>query len=123
MSAPSPVAHSLRLGLWLVRWVPKAAAAALDPLLSAHLDYVVGLERRGLVLASGPLADPDGTFRGEGMTVLRVGTAARAAAVADADPFVVAGLRGYTLSRWTLIEGAIGVTLRLSDSSFTVEGE
>lgn len=122
-NTPSPIANSLRLGLWLVRWRPKAAPAALDPILPAHLAYIVGLERRGLVLASGPMADPDGTFRGEGLTVLRVGTGPRAAAIADGDPFVVAGLRGYTLNRWTLIEGSIGVTLRFSDSSFTVEGE
>lgn len=123
MSAPSPVANSLRLSLWLVRWLPKVPPAALDPALAEHLAYIVGLERQGLVLASGPIADPDGTFRGEGMTVLRVGTAERATALADGDPFVVNGLRGYTLHRWTLIEGAIGVTLRFSDSSFTVEGE
>jgi uncharacterized protein len=119
---PSPVAGSVRLGLWLVRWVPLVPAADLDPVLRAHLEYVVGLERRGLVFASGPVTDPDGTFRGEGLTVLRAGSADQARALAGADPFVLAGLRDYTVARWTVIEGAFAVTLRFSDSSFTVEG-
>jgi len=60
--------------------------------------------------------------RGEGLTVLRAGSAEGARALAAGDPFVVAGLRDYTVARWTLIEGALHVALRLSDSSFTVEG-
>jgi len=118
----SPVAGSARLGLWLVRSVPQVPPEELEPMLPAHLEYVVGLERRGLVFASGPVTEPDGTFRGEGLTVLRAGSLDEARALADGDPFVVAGLRRYDLARWTLIEGAIGVTLRFSDSSFSVDG-
>ncbi len=120
--APDPIATSARLDLWLVRWEPRSPAAALGALLPAHLRYVVGLERRGLVFASGPVRDADGTFRGEGLTVLRAASQDEVRTLADGDPFVVAGLRGYTVARWTVIEGAIGVTLRFSDSTFVVEG-
>ena len=50
----------LRKKLYVVLSKPAVAPDKLQPFLSAHLEYMIGLEKRGLVFASGPLADGEG---------------------------------------------------------------
>src|SRR5271170_7332401 len=59
----------------------------LKALLPAHLEYMIALEKRGVLFASGPLSDGAGPPSGAGLTVLRVGSAQEARALAEADPF------------------------------------
>src|SRR5271155_1112654 len=92
----------------------------LKALLPEHLEYMIGLERRGLLFASGPLGDGAGPPNGAGLTVLRVASAQEARALADADPFVVNGLRTYELKEWTIMEGTLGLRVNLSDQSIEV---
>jgi hypothetical protein len=92
----------------------------LKPLLAAHLEYMIGLEKRGVVFASGPLADGEGPPSGHGMTVLRAGTAKEARAFAEADPFFVNGLRTFELKEWTIMEGTFGLRVDFSDQSVEV---
>jgi uncharacterized protein YciI len=62
--------------------------------------HVHDLERRGILFASGPLNNDDGSDRSSGgMSIFRVDSLA-AATLADSEPFVHAGLRTYTLKRW-----------------------
>jgi uncharacterized protein YciI len=59
----------------------------LLPLLPAHLECLIGLEKRGLLFASGPLTDVGaGPLTGGGSTFLRVASAAEAREIAEADP-------------------------------------
>jgi uncharacterized protein YciI len=81
---------------------------------------MIGLERRGLLFASGPLSDGAGPPSGAGLTILRVASAQEARAVADADPFVVNGLRTYELKEWTIMEGTLGLRVNLSDQSIEI---
>ncbi len=78
-----------------------AAGTSCKPFLLAHLEYMIGLEKRGLVFASGPLADGEGPPTGHGLTVLRAKDADEARALAEADPFFVNGLRTFELKEWT----------------------
>jgi uncharacterized protein YciI len=117
LSGDSPVARSARLPLWLLHWTPTVPPERLEPLLTEHLRYMIDLEARGLLFASGPLAEPDGSTSGAGLTALCVPLEADARALADDDPFARHGLRSYTLQRWTLIEGNLSTSVRLSDSS------
>ena len=96
------------------------APEKLKPLLPAHLEYMIGLEKRGLLFASGPLSDGAGPPSGAGLTILRAADAAEARALADADPFVVNGLRTYELKEWTIMEGTLGLKINLSDQSVEV---
>lgn len=87
--------------------------ANLGPVLREHLEFMIGLERQGVLFASGPLSgDP-----GEGLTILRAENIEAARAIASRDPFVVNGLRTFDLREWTLMEGSIGVTINCSDRS------
>ena len=65
----------------------------LMPLLPAHLEYLIDLEKRGLLFASGPLTDVGaGPLSGGGLTFLRAASAAEAREIAEAEPRMVFAL-------------------------------
>jgi uncharacterized protein len=110
----------LRKKLYVLISKPAVPPEQLKPFLLAHLEYMIGLEKRGLVFASGPLADGAGPPTGQGLTVLRAGSAAEARALAEADPFFVNGLRTFELKEWTIMEGSLSLRVNLSDQSIEV---
>ena len=81
------------------------------------LEYMIGLEKKGVLFASGPLAEADGKTRGDGLTILRAASAQAAREIAEADPFVVHGLRSFELREWTVMEGSLGIKVHFSDQS------
>lgn len=89
----------------------------LGPRLADHLAYMIELERRGRLFASGPFGDGRS---GDGMTILRAADEAEARAMMLADPFVVHGLRTFTITPWTVMEGSLSVTVSLSQGTATV---
>jgi uncharacterized protein YciI len=99
---------------------PTAPREKPEPLIPAHLANQVRLEKEGIMFAAGPLTKEDGTRHG-GMFVLRANSFAEARAIADADPLHKAGLRTYTLMRWTVNEGSYTVRVNYSDQSVTIE--
>ncbi|HEX4041167.1 MAG TPA: YciI family protein [Xanthobacteraceae bacterium] len=113
--------NMLRKKLYVVLSKPAAPPEKLQPFLMAHLEYMIGLEKRGLVFASGPLSDGEGPPSGQGLTILRAKSAAEARALAEGDPFFVNGLRSFELKEWTVMEGSLGLRVNLSDQSIEVE--
>jgi uncharacterized protein YciI len=85
--------------------------------LRDHLLYMIDLEARGLLFASGPLVDERDRGDGSGLTILRADSLAKADELARQDPMVVAGVRAYEISRWLVNEGAVTVTVRASNGS------
>jgi uncharacterized protein len=110
----------LRKKLYVLISKPLVPPEKLKPLLATHLDYMVDLEKRGVLFASGPLTEPDGAPSGHGLTVLRVKDAAEARRIAQAEPFFAQGLRSFELKEWTVMEGMLGVRVNLSDQSVEV---
>jgi uncharacterized protein len=110
----------LRKKLYVLISKPVVPPENLKPFLLAHLEYMIGLEKRGLVFASGPLADGEGPPSGHGLTVLRAESAAQARALAEADPFFANGLRTFDLKEWTVMEGTLSLRVNLSDQSVEV---
>jgi uncharacterized protein YciI len=100
----------LRLPLFVVFSYGKGLD--LKPYLAEHLDYMIGLERQGKLFASGPFGD--GT-KGDGMTILRAADEAEARDIASRDPFVVNGIRTFTIQKWTVMEGSLSLTVTFSD--------
>src|SRR3974390_2006928 len=79
----------LRKKLYVLISTPVVPPDRLKPFLLAHLDYMIGLEKRGLIFASGPLSDGSGgPPSGHGLTVLRAKDAAEARSRAEGEPFV-----------------------------------
>jgi len=113
-------AKMLRRKLYVVLSRPSPTPEKLKAHLPAHLEYMIELEKRGVLFASGPLADGAGPPSGAGLTILRAANAGEARALAEADPFVIQGLRSYELKEWTVMEGAFGLRVNLSDQSVEV---
>jgi uncharacterized protein len=110
----------LRRKFYAVLSQPSPAPEKLKPLLAAHLEYMIGLEKRGVLFASGPLSDGAGPPTGAGLTILRAASAEAARALAEADPFVINKLRTFELKEWTIMEGTLGLKVNLSDQSVEV---
>ena len=109
----------LRKKLYVVFSKGAANPDRIRDVLPQHLEYMIDLERRGLVFASGPLASEEG-MRGDGMTVLRTASAEEARRVAAADPFVAQGLRTFEVREWTVMEGSLAIKVNFSDQSMDV---
>jgi len=110
----------LRRKLYAVLSHPSPSPEKLKALLPAHLEYMISLEKRGVLFASGPLSDGKGPPSGAGLTVLRVADINEARALAEADPFVRNGLRTFEVKEWTIMEGTLGLRVNLSDQSVEV---
>jgi uncharacterized protein len=107
----------LRKRLYVVLSKGGAAPEKIAELLPKHLEYMIGLEKAGVLFASGPLAEADGKIRGDGLTILRAPSAQAARQIAEADPFVINGLRSFDLREWTVMEGSLSIKVNLSDQS------
>jgi uncharacterized protein len=110
----------LRKKLYVLLSKPLVAPEQLRPVLAAHLDYMIDLEKRGIIFASGPLAGPERPPQGEGLTILRAASAAEARAVAEGDPFFRNGLRTFELKEWTVMEGMLSLRVNFSDQTIDV---
>jgi len=111
----------LRRKLYAIFGKTLASPEKLMPLLPAHLEYLIGLEKRGLLFASGPLTEVGaGPLGGGGLTVLRVASADEAREIAEAEPFAKNCLRTFEIKEWTIMEGTLGLRVNLSDQSVEV---
>jgi uncharacterized protein len=79
-----------------------------------------GWKKAGILFAAGPVANENGSPAG-GLIVIRAESFEAARAIADSDPLHKAGLRTYTIWRWTVNEGSYGVRVNYSDQSVTIE--
>jgi uncharacterized protein YciI len=107
----------LRKKLYVVLSRGGAAPDEIAARLPEHLEYMIGLEKQGVLFASGPLAEAGGATRGDGLTILRAESAEAARRIAEADPFVAHGLRSFELREWTVMEGSLGIKVNFSDQS------
>src|ERR1700752_2494448 len=107
----------LRKKLYVVLSKGGAAPEQIAEYLPRHLEYMIGLEKKGVLFASGPLAEADGQVRGDRLTIVRADSAQAAREIAEADPFVVHGLRSFELREWTVMEGSLGIKVNFSDQS------
>jgi hypothetical protein len=105
---------------WLILSTPVAGTsqADIDTCVPEHIAWLLGLEQDGVLFLSGPLLSGPGTGPGSGVTVLRAADENEAASIAANDPFVLAGLRTFTVHRWRLNEGSIGVRLSLGTATY-----
>ena len=107
----------LRKRLYVVLSKGGATPEQISALLPQHLEYMIGLERKGILFASGPLSDAEGKIRGDGLTIIRAVNAADARRIAEQDPFVLNKLRTFELREWTVMEGSLGIKVNFSDQS------
>ncbi len=115
----SKVAELLKGMLNLKLFVIFSQGKGLDlkPYLAEHLQYMIELERKGTLFASGPFGNPT---RGDGMTIVRAKDVDEAHELAKRDPFFVNGIRTYTIEPWTVMEGSMSFTVNFSDKTSSI---
>jgi uncharacterized protein len=116
----SLVDKMLQKRLYVVLSSPLKPLAELKPLLAEHLRYLIELERRGTLFASGPFFDEAGNLLGASLTILRAASLEEARAIASQDPLHIHRLREYEIRGWQLNEGSYTVNVRYSNSSLTI---
>jgi uncharacterized protein len=110
----------LRKKLFVILSKGGATAEQIGTLLPQHLEYMIGLEKKGQLFASGPLSAAEGAPLGDGLTILRAANAEEASQIASTDPFVINKLRTFEVREWTLMEGSFGVKVNFSDQSLDI---
>jgi uncharacterized protein len=120
-TAEQLMAKMLKKRLYAVIWKSFGKPDLIKQHLARHLQFMIGLEKRGALFASGPFTPGDGAQIGDGLTILRAVSLDEARVFANSDPFVIAGARTYDIREWTVMEGRIGVTVSLSDGGIRID--
>jgi uncharacterized protein len=107
--------------LFVVIWKSLGRTDLIKRDLDKHLQYMIGLEKRGVVFASGPFTPGLGSSLGDGLTIMRAVSIDEARVFANSDPFVLSGARTYDVREWTVMEGRVEVKLDFSDKSYRIE--
>jgi uncharacterized protein len=114
-------ARMLQKRLYVVLTTPLKPMSELATLLSEHLQYMINLEKKGVLFASGPFLSGERVAPGSGMTILRASSLEEAQAIAEQDPFNASGMRAFEIREWQLNEGSYTLTLHYSDGSYSLE--
>ncbi|TCC53360.1 hypothetical protein E0H75_06535 [Kribbella capetownensis] len=93
--------------------------ATLMPYLREHILWLRDQERAGTLFLSGANRDEAG-WDGSGTAIVRAGSRAEAVAVAETEPFHVAGVRRNTVHGWLLNEGNVKLSFRLFDDEYEI---
>ncbi len=105
---------------YVVLTTPVKPMSELAELLPQHLRYMIDLEKRGILFASGPFIADEHIAPGTGMTILRASSREEAEAIAHEDPFNKSGMRTFEIRAWQLNEGSFTVTINYSDQSYGI---
>ncbi len=114
-------ARMLQKRFYVVLTTPLKPMSELATVLPEHLEYMIGLEKQGVLFASGPFLPSGEVAPGSGLTILRASSFAEAKALAEQDPFNASGMRAFEIREWQLNEGSFSLTLHYSDGSYSVE--
>ena len=120
-TAEALMAKMLKKRLYAVIWKSYGKPDLIKQNLAQHLHYMIGLEKRGALFASGPFTPGGGAQIGDGLTILRAVSLDEAKVFANSDPFVIAGARTYDIREWTVMEGRFSLTLDFSDATYRVD--
>ena len=110
----------LRKKLYVILSKGGATPEQIGAVLPDHLEYMIGLEKKGVLFASGPLTAADGKMAGDGLTIVRAANIEDARTIASADPFVKNKLRTFEVREWTVMEGSLSIKVNLSDQSLEI---
>lgn len=86
--------------------------------IALHLEYMIGLENRNVLFASGPFTQGTGVAAGDGLTIFRASSIEEARVFANSDPFVLSGARTYDVREWTVMEGSFQIRLSFCDQTY-----
>ena len=88
----------------------------------AHHDFLLDLERRGILFGAGPFVDETGMRHGSGMIIIRAASRAEAEAIGYAEPYTASGQRLMDFLPWQRNEGTVKISLRFADGILDIDG-
>jgi uncharacterized protein YciI len=100
--------------------LPPQGKTAAD-IRSEHFDYLLALERSGVLFAAGPFVDENGERHGAGMLLIRAASRAEAEKIAFAEPYTQAGMRSMKLTPWQRNEGSLNLRIRFADGVVEID--
>ena len=102
---------------------PPEQTKTLDDLRIEHHDYLLDLERCGILFGAGPFRDGDGWAEGHGigMVVIRAKDRTQAEAAAGKEPFTQAGLLVMEIVPWVRNEGMVNIQIRFADGTVEID--
>ena len=86
-----------------------------------HHDYLVDLERKGILFGAGPFMNEKGERVGVGMLIIRASSTAAAKRIANAEPYTKAGQRVMTVTPWQRNEGTVRLAINFADGELRVD--
>ena len=86
-----------------------------------HHDYLVDLERKGILFGAGPFMNEKGERVGVGMLIIRANSTAAAKRIANAEPYTKAGQRIMTVTPWQRNEGTIRMAINFADGELSLD--
>jgi uncharacterized protein YciI len=114
-SAHGETNRSLNRPLFVVFSEPGERLGELAQHIPAHIEYMVGLEKRGALFMSGPFLDTSGEPAPSGMWIVRASNREEAHTLAAGDPFHFSGARAFRVEAWQVHQGRIEMSIDLSD--------
>ena len=100
---------------------PKVVSIPQAEMRLEHHDYLVDMERRGILFAAGPLRDDEGWERGHGLLIFRASNRTEATEWAMQEPYTKYGQREVEVIPWQRNEGTISINLRLADGFLEID--
>jgi uncharacterized protein YciI len=92
-----------------------------DLLRIEHHEYLLDLERRGILFAAGPFADRGEKPSGSGMIVIRAPSCEEATRIGHEEPYTRNRLRLMDVIPWQRNEGTLKLELRLADGVLKID--
>jgi uncharacterized protein YciI len=86
-----------------------------------HHDYLVSLERKGVLFGAGPFMDEKGNRVGVGMMIIRASSTAAAKRIANSEPYTKAGQRVMTVTPWQRNEGTLRLAINFADGEMSID--
>ncbi len=86
-----------------------------------HHDYLVDLERKGILFGAGPFVNEKGERVGVGMLIIRASSTQAAKRIANAEPYTKAGQRVMTITPWQRNEGGLSLSLSFADGELSLD--
>ncbi len=92
-----------------------------DRLRIEHHEYLLDLERRGILFAAGPFADRNERSSGSGMIIIRAASRDEATRIGYDEPYTRNRLRLMDVLPWQRNEGTLKLELRLADGVLKID--
>ena len=100
---------------------PPKPPISLPEIRIKHHEYLVEMEKNGVLFAAGPLRDEHEPSLGHGLLIFRAKTSEEAREFAMLEPYTRYGLKNIEIIPWQRNEGGLTLNLRLAEGILEID--